>query len=371
MTTAQQELLQLIRCNIWSDGEVSQASENVLAEVRKQALVPLVAPESSEAAYSAAHAICLLYVQDELLSAFKAAGITSAILKGTAAAIYYSDPLRRTMGDIDLMVPPDAFEKAQYLMEQSGCERESKEPDQEDSRHIGYRLDGVTIELHRRFSHEGIDVERYVLRGLTQSVVAELDGHRFPMLPPMENGLVLLAHVAQHLRNGLGLRQMIDWMMYVHAQLSDEYWKSTFCPVATDCGLETLAITATRLCKKFLGLPDPVTWCDGADEKLVDDLLENLLVTGNFGHIHGSGSSVETVATNIKRTGLFRYLQQQGEHNWKAYQEHKALKPLCWAYQIGRYIHRGLGTGRSSLQLAEDYSRSRTRYDLLTRLGID
>ena len=104
---------------------------------------------------------------------------------------------------------------------------------------------------------------------------------------------------------------------------------------------------------------------------MVDDLLENLLVTGNFGHTHGSGSSVETVATNIKRTGLFRYLQQQGEHNWKAYQNHKALKPFCWAYQIGRYVRRGLGTGRSGALLAADYKRSGSRYDLLTRLGID
>ena len=102
----------------------------------------------------------------------------------------------------------------------------------------------------------------------------------------------------------------------------------------------------------------------------MDDLLENLLVTGNFGHSHGSGASVETVATNIRRTGLFRYLQQQGERNWGAYQKHRVLKPFCWVYQICRYVRRGFKTGRSGMQLAKDYSRAQDRYDLLTRLGI-
>ncbi len=371
MTTAQRELLALIRHNIWADSAQLQVSEGALAEARIQALIPLVAPESSEAARYAAHLIRLLYVQDELLSAFKAAELSAVILKGTAAAIYYIDPLRRTMGDIDLIVPPDAFEAAQLLMEQFGCETESKEPGREDGRHVAYRRDGIAIELHRRFSSEGIDIEPYVLRGLAQPVETELDGHVFPMLPPLENGLVLLAHIAQHLRSGLGLRQLIDWMMYVHAVMTDDFWTNTFRPAAADCGLETLAAAATQLCRKYLGLPDPITWCVGADEALADELLESLLTAGNFGHVHGSGSDIETVTTNIKRYGLFRYLQQQGERNWKAWRRHRWLKPFCWLYQIFRYARLGLRTRRSKAQIGADLSRARSRYELLKRLGID
>ena len=371
MTPAQQELLNCIRSSLWADAAQPQPSDEVLAEAQRQAIVPLIAFDSMEASQYMAHYLRILYAQDRLVTLFREAGIPMAILKGAAAAIYYPEPMQRTMGDIDLIVPQSAFASSQSLMERSGYKRETEDFEKTDARHVAYQKDGITVELHHHFSSEGIDVEKYVIRGLESPVTAELSGHKFPMLPPLENGLVLLAHVAQHLRNELGLRQMIDWMMYVHAQITDVYWETAFRAAAADCGLETLAITATRLCQKHLGLPDPITWCDGADDKLVDDLLENLLVTGNFGHAHGSGSSVETVTTNIKRTGLFRYLQQQGERNWKAYQEHKVLKPFCWAYQIGRYIHRGLGTGRSGAQLAADYKRSSSRYDLLTRLGID
>ena len=371
MTKAQRELLNCIRSSLWADATQAQLSEDVRAEAQRQAIAPLIAPDSAEASSYMAHYIRILYEQDQLVALFRDADIPMVILKGAAAAVYYGEPIHRTMGDIDLIVPESGYEAARKLMERSGYRQEAAENESPDERHIAYRKDEITYELHHHFSHEGIDVERYIVRGMKSPETGELSGHAFPMLPPLENGLVLLAHVAQHLRNELGLRQMIDWMMYVHAHLTDAYWNGTFRPAAADCGLETLAITATRLCRKYLGLPDPITWCDGADDKLVDDLLENLLVTGNFGQVHGSGSSVETVATNIRRIGLFRYLQQQGERNWKAYQEHKALKPFCWAYQVCRYIHRGVGTGRSGADLASDYRRAGSRYELLTRLGID
>ena len=370
LTSEQSALMALVRFRLWGDAR-PQNADAAFDEAKTQAMVPLLFPDSREASQYMVHYIRIMYAQDEVVARMRQTVIPAVILKGSAAAVYYKEPFQRTMGDIDLIVPQSEFEAAVIQLGYLGYQCQEDDRKKTDIREIAFHKDGVTVELHRRFSSEGIDVERYILRGLECPVTAELSGHAFPMLPPLENGLVLLAHVAQHLRNGLGLRQMIDWMMYVHAVLTDEYWRASFRPAAADCGLETLAITATRLCQKYLGLPDPITWCDGADDKLTDDLLENLLVTGNFGHTHGPGSSVETVTTNIKRTGLFRYLQKQGEHNWKAYQDHAALRPFCWAYQICRYIRRGFGTGRSGIQLAEDYNRSRARYDLLTRLGID
>ncbi|MCR5665008.1 MAG: nucleotidyltransferase family protein [Oscillospiraceae bacterium] len=370
LTTKQTAFLALIRSVLWG-AECPENAETTVDEAKTQALVPLLFPDRPETMHQSAHYIRVLYTQDEVIDHMQAAGIPVAVLKGAAAAIYYRDPIRRTMGDIDLIVPQSDFTTARKLMEQSGYQWNDEDTQNTDIREIAYQRDGITVELHRRFSSEGIDVEKYIIRGLKAPVTAQLDDHVFPMLPSLENGLVLLAHVAQHLREGLGLRQMIDWMMYVHACLTDEFWRDKFQLAAADCKLETLAVTATRLCQKHLGLPDPITWCSRADESLVDDLLENLLVTGNFGHVHGSGSSVETVATNIKRTGLLRYLQQQGEHNWKAYQRHRILKPFCWLYQIFRYVRRGLKTGRSGAQLAKDYKRSQTRYDLLKQLGLD
>ena len=170
MASAQRELLNCIRSSLWADAVQPQPSEEALAEARRQATVPLIAPASMEASQYTVHYIRILYAQDVLVSIFRDAGIPMAILKGAAAAIYYAEPMQRTMGDIDMIVPQNLFEAAQFLMERSGYKRETEESNKPDVRHIAYQKDGITVELHHHFSSEGINVEKYVIRGLEATV---------------------------------------------------------------------------------------------------------------------------------------------------------------------------------------------------------
>lgn len=186
------------------------------------------------------------------------------------------------------------------------------------------------------------------------------------MLPPLANGLVLLAHMRSHLKSGLGLRQVIDWMMYSDRVIDDELWRSAFKPVADELGLTTLAITTTAMCVKYLGL-SPRAWCSEADEELVNQLMESVMTSGNFGIKTGTGNNIETTVSTFKREGLFRYLQRAGEHNWKLYHRHHFLRPFCWFYQIFRYIRQGIGRG---LKLKDDIGRGSARANLLSKLGI-
>lgn len=368
LTAEQSVLLALVRASLW--GEVPPENPEIaMDEARKQAMVPLGFPESPEAMAYSARYIRILYAQDEIVELMRSAGIPMVILKGSAAAVYYPEPFLRTMGDIDFIVPQDRFQEASDLMSQNGFQLE-RDLDDTD-RHRGYKKDGIEFELHHHYSFEGIDIEKYVIDGLKQPDTITIGGHTAPILPPLVNGMVLLAHVASHLRSGLGLRQVIDWMMYVDKILGDEMWNGEFRAAAASCGLETLALTMTKTCRMFLGLPDRITWCDAADEQLAADLMVSLLVTGNFGHELGKGSQVEMVSTSIKRNGLFRYLQIAGEHNWKAYQRNHWLKPFCWFYQIFRYARQGIQSGRNKARITDDLARSRSRYNLLTRLGID
>ena len=189
------------------------------------------------------------------------------------------------------------------------------------------------------------------------------------MLPKLSNGLVLLDHLRHHLKDGLGLRQVLDWMMYVNRELDDEFWEKEFGPVAKEKGLDTLAVTVTRMCQIRLGLPETVTWCSDANEELCEELLANLFSSGNFGRKRMEGTAVESVASLIRRQGFFRYLQAGGERNWTAFRRHPALKPFCWLYQLFRITFRGLKTGRGT-KMTEDIRRSRERVDLLKKLGV-
>lgn len=368
LTSEQSTLLALIRAALWGS-EKPKDPEIAMDEARKQALVPLLFPDSTLAKFCYAFYVRLLHAQDELLDLLREAGIPVVILKGSAAAVYYPNPIQRTMGDVDFIVPQDRFQETAELMSANGyvLHHDIKAGD----RHCNFVRKGVVFELHHHFSDEGIDVESYVTAGLQAPTTIRMDDYEIPVLPPLENGMVLLAHVASHLRKGLGLRQAIDWMMYCSAVLDDEMWKTCFQKAAAECGLEILALTLTRMCQRYLGLSDSITWCSGADERLCDELLQNLLVSGNFGHANGSGTRVESVSTNIKRFGLFRYLQKAGEYNWRAYRRHRWLKPFCWLYQIFRYARQGIRAGRSYFQLAADLNRSDDRYALLSRLGIE
>ncbi len=305
------------------------------------------------------------YAEEELKKVLDSASIPFVILKGNSAALYYDDPSLRAMGDIDFLVSLDDFTRVKTILVEAGFD-ELKE----NERHVEFKKDRYIFELHYHYSSD-VNIEEYLSWGLKNRLIATIEEHDFPMLPALANGLVLLDHMRRHLKSGLGLRQVIDWMMFVNAQMDDEFWEKEFAPVACEKGMGKLAITATRMCQIYLGLPMSITWCQTADEKLCERLLECLLVSGNFGRKNGQGFLVEYIGMKINRKGLLRWLQYAGEHNWDAYHKHRWLKPFCWAYQVFRYINQAVKTGRSKAQIGNDLERSKQRYELLKELEIE
>ena len=303
--------------------------------------------------------------QDALQKVLVDAGIPMIILKGNASAISYKVPFKRMMGDIDFVVPLEHFDEAVSVLKSADYMF-----DHEDDRHVSFKKGDMNFELHKLFSHE-IDIEDYIFAGLESPVSVNIDGHDFLMLPKLANGLVLLDHFRGHLKSAVGLRHVVDWMMYVYSNLDDDFWHNEFSSVAKEKGMDTLAITVTRMCQIYLGLPETITWCSGADESSCSELMEIILDSGNFGRKNDRGRFVETVSTRIKSKGLFPWLQKTGEKKWAAYQRHHWLKPFCWLYMSIRCARKGFTSGRNKKQLKEDFKRSNVRYELLKKLGIE
>ena len=292
--------------------------------------------------------------------------IPFCILKGTAASVYYPQPLLRTMGDIDFIVHPAYFEEAKHRLVRAGY----KPSEEDNTRHICLEKDEVIFEMHYHFSHDELDVDEYIDRCYGKFEDGTISDVSFPMLPDLENGIVILAHLRQHLYSGLGMRQILDWMMYAEKLLDDSFWNESFQKEARALGLEKLAMSAAHLCQMYFGLNPGLQWCVGADENVCRRLMENIIESGNFGQNLGSGKAVEKTIINIRKEGYFRYLQKAGEYNWKTYQKHHWLKPFAWVYQIGRYIKQGFQTGRDRQSIKEDISRSNERFELLKDLGL-
>ena len=269
-------------------------------------------------------------------------GIPYVIVKGAAAAMHYPDPMLRAMGDIDFLVAPEKYEQTKALLLTYGYYPEDDPNHAPSDRHISFSKGTVRFELHHQFSYLDLNMEDLLIAGISCAELQTVEGHAFYALPTVENGLVLLAHLWNHLHSGVGLRQVLDWMMYVHAKLDDELWNTAFCGLAEKYGLKKLAITAAYMCKKYLGLPDHFAWYQDADEKLCDDLMTEILNSGNFGKKKPKVSydtvRARSALSGINRVGFFRHMQHRGEVNWKAYHKHPWLKPFAWLYQIFRYV---------------------------------
>lgn len=201
--------------------------------------------------------------------------------------------------------------------------------------------------------------------------IITVSDYQVPVLPKLENGLVLLSHMGQHLHSGLGLRQVIDWMLYVRNVLSDEYWYSTFIFHAEKLGLRTLAETVTLFCKEKLGLTR-ITWCDEADRYLAEEFAKYLFKKGNFGHKEGYGSNTTHTVMHYFRSlpTMFRYLSAAGMVHWEAAHKHRWLRAFAWIYQIGHIVYKGIERKVTPKVLYEEFVESKAEVALLSKLGV-
>lgn len=283
----------------------------------------------------------ILREQQAVTELLTANGITPVVLKGTSAGMYYPHPECRTMGDIDLIVPKKAFDTACNILKQNGYE----EFRGISRRHFAFRKNGIILELHHHFSGHMKPSEAAFLDSVLEDAIPraqrQTSGSFFwYSFGYPENGLVLLQHLRSHLASGLGLRQIIDWMMYVNAGMTDERW-AEFEPLADRCGNRRLAVIAAGMCVRYLGLPDRYAWCDEAEEEDCRNLMEYVLSKGNLGKKKSGGSSRAISALNVGKGGLFgrlRYEQEAGLAHWIAARRNPWLRPFAWIYGIFYHI---------------------------------
>lgn len=377
----QTALLELLKSSLFNieprfpDDTDWEAVQNEAAAQTVAALALPAVPKAQSAAWqvaaaqSTAHYMRALFEQSNLVKLFGENGIPFVIIKGTAAAAYYPKPQLRTMGDIDFLVGENDFEAARALLEKNGY---TYRLDYGDGRDYTYTKGGVVFELHHRYSDLEFNIEPILITGIKNAVTKTVSGHSFPALPDCENGLVLLDHIRHHLYGGLGLRQIIDWAAFASAILSDETYSSRFLPLLQNVGLVKFCETVTKMCKLYLGLPDSITWCDGADTATAVELLENVFKSGNFGRKNPyEYRPMQSLTSSFKEKGLFKTLQTAGVENFKICKENRFFRAFAWLFQLFRYIRRGFAALIRGENLKKDIETGREKTDFYNRLGLN
>ncbi len=320
--------------------------------------------------------ILLRSEQGSFLRILEEAEIPYVVLKGTAAAMYYPNPLLRAMGDVDVYIPDQFHEKVKSLLLNNDYSFKKVE---HYKRHVEYFKNDAVFEVHRTFATINGPKEKAYVDGLletccsgdpSQAVRVAQGQSAFNVPQTNINGIVLLEHIGQHMIAGLGLRQIIDWMMFVNTALHDNEWE-VFQEMARKAGLETLAKTVTKMCIDCLGLYDSYFWCMDADDRTSEEILAYLFDSGNFGRKQVNYGRVSQVENRIRYSGgIISALQAAGESNWKLYKQYHWLKPFAWFYQIFRYTRQILTSPDGVRTLSKGTVEANRRSDLMKSLNI-
>ena len=378
-------LFKLLKASLFTDEPVEVDNwKSVFTEMKAQTVAGLPAewlkkhpiPGAAEwSAYCALQQggwIRVMHGQKQLLELLDQHNIPCVILKGAAAAMYYPHPTLRSMGDVDFLVNREDLERAAEVLETNGYNLTHAKNDKHH--HYGYAKGGISFELHWRLgivNENDKALVHFFEEGIENREWRDIDGFRFPVLPPVLNGMVLLFHINQHLRGGLGLRQIIDWMLYV-SKVSPAQW-SELREQLHMVGLEKLALTVTAMCEKYLGLSQPFPLYESADidETVVDSLMEMILVKGNFGVKAGVEGKTEGFFTSSKSLrGVYSRLQSGGLSNWKAVIKHPYLRPFAWIYQAFRILGIFIKNKMTPKRFAEQRRKGLEQRKLLDQLGL-
>ena len=307
--------------------------------------------------------IQLMKAQGELLTLLAEHNIPCVIIKGTAAAMAYTHPSCRAIGDVDFLVKRCVYQKAAEVIRSKDYEELS-----EIDHHIAFRKRGICFELHRRLPVVD-DANEEVLalfeEGIDNRQIVSIDSSSFPVLPSHLNGLVLMFHINQHLRGGLGLRQIIDWMMYVDKATQETM--NELIPLLRQTGMERLANTVTAACQKYFGLRSGTI--DSSEQYPCEAFIEYILDQGNFGRADEKPYA-KTLLRLQNPVEIFKFCDRHGVRHWPAAKRLIFLRPFAWIYGAGRIGVIAISKKLKIRELWNQYRKSREYRKLIASLGL-
>ena len=224
-----------------------------------------------------------------VVSHLSAAGIRSVLLKGQGLAQYYPKPELRQCGDIDLYVGLERYADSYDVVKPLAIQIDDRKA-LEVGKHYDFFVGKVAVEMHRysdRYPTPKLDriYQEVSLKGLNEDLVPLMFSGQTVYTPSDEyNAFYIFSHLFHHfLINGLGARQLCDWMLFLRARSSHIDMSS----------LETILRRLDMLkpwqafgcvLVKYFGMPaESFPFYDSAQEHKADNIVRRLLDEGNFG----------------------------------------------------------------------------------------
>ncbi|MDE6267475.1 MAG: nucleotidyltransferase family protein [Muribaculaceae bacterium] len=231
----------------------------------------------------------------EAFRRLKEGGICPVLLKGQGYARYYAKPTLRQCGDVDIYVGEDDFLRAYELSREAGWEE--KREFKAEAKHYECLLRDVAIELHQRAGElpwSGGDnrFRRWSRDELGKGETSvNIDGEEIGTGTALFNMILVLMHLYLHfLSGGIGLRQICDWTMIMHAHYGSVDLRELDARLR-EFGLRDAWRLFAPIAVEKLGLPEEECPLYSAKlRKRAEKVLSLVMKEGNFGKYSDYGT---------------------------------------------------------------------------------
>lgn len=310
--------------------------------------------------------------QQELTALLEKNKVQYAILKGLSVARYYPKPELRTLGDVDFLVSKDDFDSTKQLLIDNGYVLTE---DELNHFHCAFKKNDVTFELHfemSEFPNTEVcnNLRKELERATEHTETALFLNSKFSSLEEIFQAVSLLLHTERHIsKDGIGLRQLIDFGMFVNAN-PNFFINEENISFLKEYGLYKLAAVCIDLMEKYFLEKEN-------EDPTADMLFEMSLKKGNF----GVKMTYDEMFVNKQlgnKTGLnkifllrwIRYFKIRSFDTWKITTRVPCLSNIAFIYLPIRYIVRRISRKRKYIDLEKVVVLSNKENELINNLNI-
>lgn len=268
-----------------------------------------------------------LEVIADLQNRWAESGLRMMVMKGQAMGTYYPNPKHRAPGDIDC-----------YLFDgcSTGNETAKAWADKVDEgwyKHSVICYKGETIENHQYFVHtrEGKNskcLNQILVDALKVDYFDKIPEMEVLLPPPMFNAIFLTYHALAHfLEEGLRLKQILDWAMFLKQDANKVDWKE-FYIICDNFHFRRFVNVMNDIAIHYLGVK-----LENVEIPANSAYTEKVMLStfSDKDYVFGSDKSKWANRLNIVRN-LFKY-------RWKYHEifQHSIMRQL-WFYVVGFFF---------------------------------
>lgn len=274
------------------------------------------------------------FTVNQIFAAFEENGIDYMPLKGTELQPYYPSRELRVMGDADILIRMEQYEKIKPIMQQLGFAFEY-----ESDHELVWKNKNLFLELHKRLIPSyNRDYAAYYGDGWRLGHPEKEGSHRYVMTNE-DQMIYLFTHFAKHYRDGgVGIRHVLDLYVFskAHPDMDQAYM-----------GRE---LKKLRLLEFYNNVCTTLkVWFENAPETEITDMITNVIFrSGAFGLAEdrvaagglremGEGKSANEMRSRRLRNLLFLPYDAMCE-TYPVLKKWKILLPVMWLVRAFKVV---------------------------------